>query len=146
MNATLRVNVLISGDVQISVTYGQEPSHQCLHDNDDVTLTCTVNPLTNTVDWYHDTTYLVSCIIHTIGLGHIPLCFRPDGTTDPRYTPSISDRESTLRINPISPGTDAGVYTCKHGGDSDSITIDACGKFQSCFTHNSLFQVMFRSV
>ena len=132
--------VLISGDVQISVTYGQEPSHQCLHDNDDVTLTCTVNPLTNVVDWYHDTTYLVSCS------NTIDLCLTSDGT-DPRYTSSISDREFTLRINPVSPSTDAGVYKCEQGfGDSDSITIYACGKFQLCFTHIFLFQVMFGSV
>ena len=102
-----------------------------------------MNPLTNVVDWYLDTTYLASCS------NTKDLCLTPGGTTDSRYmyTSSISDREFTLRINPVSPITDAGVYKCEHGfGDSDGITIDACGKFQSCFTHIFLFQVMFGSV
>ena len=62
-----------------------------------------MNPLTNVVDWYHDTTYLVSCS------NTIDLCLTSDGT-DPRYKSSISDREFTLRINPVSPDTDAGTY------------------------------------
>ena len=71
-----------------------------------------------------------------------------DGTIDTmKYTFSFSSPgEFRLRISPVSSSTDAGVYTCKYGFGGDSITIDACGKFQSCFTHNSLFQVMFRSV
>ena len=117
------INAFISGDVQISVLYGQEHSHQCLQDNDDVILTCTVNPLTDSVAWYHDTTYLITCS------NNIDFCVTPGGTTDPRYTSSISDREFTLHLNPVSAAIDAGVYKCQHGeSDSDSVTLDACGR------------------
>ena len=133
MNSNSRVNDLVSGDVQISVSYGQESSRQCLHDNDDVTLTCTVNPLTTLLNWYHDTTNIQYCSNFN---GN---CRPPGGTTtNPRYTfsSSISNGMVTLRINPVSPGTDAGVYKCEHGGaaDSDSVTLDACGKFH-CILH-----------
>ena len=144
MNSISRVNDLISGDVQISVSYGQESSHQCLHDNDDVTLTCRVNPLTTVIDWYHDTTFMQYCS------NLFDKCKLPGGTTYPRhsFSSSISNGMFALRINPVSPGTDAGIYRCAHGGaaDSDSVTLDACGKFPLYFTHISLMQVMFRSV
>ena len=124
MNATLRANVFISGEVQIRVTYGQKPSHQCLHNNDDVTLTCTVNPLESQVKWLNETTNIGRCIANGI-------CVH-DGDIDTiKYTFSFSSPgEFRLRINPVSPATDDGVYTCEHEGDSASITIDACGKFQ----------------
>ena len=55
-----------------------------------------------------------------------------DGTIDTlKYTFSFSSAgEFTLRINPVSPATDAGVYKCEHGGPSDSasVTLDACGR------------------
>ena len=123
---------LISGDVQISVIYGQEPSHQCLYDNDDVTLTCTVNPLNTVVGWFHGTTSMVTCsnIVDNV-------CITVGGTTYPRHIFSsvVSNREFSLRINPVSPGTDAGVYKCEHGGASDSasLTLDACGRFPCIF-------------
>ena len=128
------LNLLISGDVHISVSYGQEPSYQCLHDNDNVTLTCTVNPLTNIIDWYHNTTFIQYCSNFN---GN---CRPPGGTTtNPShiFSSSISNGMFTLRINSVLPGTDAGVYTCKHGGavDSASVTIVACGKFLLCFTY-----------
>ena len=124
---------LILGDVQISVTYGQGPSHQCLHNNDDVTLTCTINPLSNVVKWYHDTTKMVTC-------SNIKdYCVIIGGTSAyPRhnFTSSFANGEFTLRINPVSPGTDAGIYKCEHGGpsDGDSVSIEACGRF-SCSSH-----------
>ena len=132
---------LISGDVQISVTYGQESSHQCLQDNDDITLICTVNPLTTMIIWYKETTNIGRC--NTYGF-----CVH-DGDIDTiKYTFSFtSPGEFTLRINPVSPANDAGVYTCEHGGASDSasVSLDACGKFTLYFTRMSLFQVKFRS-
>ena len=127
MNVTLRVDVFISGDVQISVTYGHEPSDQCLHDNDDITVTCTVNPLSNLVDWLYDTTRMVTCSNTKNNQ-----CIYFNGETYPRYTFSsvVSNGEFTLHINPVSPDTDAGVYTCEHGGPSDSAsaTLAACGR------------------
>ena len=138
--------IFLSGDVRISVTYGHESSHQCLYDNnDDVTLTCTVNPLTTLIDWYHDTTNIQYC-------SNLNGNCRPPGgtTTNPRHTfsSSISNGVFTLSINPVIPGTDAGVYKCEHGSaaDSDSVTLDACGKFSLYFKNISLMQVMFRSV
>ena len=123
----LRINVLISGEVQIIVTYGREPSHQCLHDNDDVTLTCTVNPVENIVEWLNETTNIGRC--NTNGF-----CVH-DGDIDTiKYTFSFSSPgEFRLRKNPISPGTDAGVYKCEHEGVSASVTLDACGKFPCIF-------------
>ena len=120
---------LISGDVQISVSYGQQPSHQCLHDNDDVTLTCTVHPLKTVVKLYHTTILMVTCS------NAVDVCFIVGGSEAyPRhnFTSSISNGEFILRINPISPDTDAGVYTCEHGGASESasVTLDACGRSQ----------------
>ena len=69
------------------------------------------------------------------------------GETYPRYTISsvVSNGEFSLRINPVSPATDAGVYKCEHGGASASVTLAACGKSPLYFTRMSLFQVMFRS-
>ena len=145
MNATLRVNVLILGDVQISVTYGQEPSHQCLHNNDDVTLTCTVNPLTTLIIWSHYANDMVTC-----SSTNDDQCIPAAGTSYTRHLFSsvVSNGEFSLRINPVSPGTDAGVYTCEHGGASDSasVTLTACGKSPLYFTRMSLFQVKFISV
>ena len=145
MNSNLRVDDLVSGDVRMSVAYEQESSHLCLHDNDDVTLICTVNPLTTLIDWYHDTTSMQYC-------SNLNGNCRPPGGTEnnPRhiFSSSISNGMFTLRINPVSPGTDAGVYKCEHGSaaDSDSVTLDACGKFSLYFKNISLMQVMFRSV
>ena len=59
-------------------------------------------------------------------------CMPAAGTSYTRhfFSSVVSDGEFTLRINSVSPSTDAGVYTCKHGGlsDSASVTLDACGK------------------
>ena len=138
------IHFLNAGDVQISVTYGQRPSHLCLHDNDDVTLTCTVNPLTRIVNWLYGTTLMVTCS------NLADICIPAVGTTLPRhnFSVSVSNGQFTLRINPVSPDTDAGVYMCEHGGasDSDSVTLDACGKFPLYLTDMSLIQVMFGSV
>ena len=124
---------LISGDVQISVIYGKEPSYQCLIDNNDITLTCTVNILENVVKWYHDTTYMGTCS------NHINLCIPAGGTTANlrhNFTSSVANGEFTLRINPVSSDNDTGVYKCAHGGLSDSatVTFEACGKCP-CILH-----------
>ena len=63
----------------------------------------------------------------------IDRCFAAGGTTtDPRHIfgSVVSNGEFSLRINPVSPDTDAGVYKCEHGGASDSasVILDACGK------------------
>ena len=122
-----KVNVLISGDVQISVIYGQDPSHQCLHNNDDVTLTCTVNPLNDRVKWLNETTSIGRC-------SKYGTCFHDGGIDTMKYTFSFSSPgEFRLRINPISPATDAGVYKCEHEGVSASVTLDACGRFPCIF-------------
>ena len=119
----------------MSVTYGQEPSPQCLQNNDDVTLTCIVNPLTRTVDWFYDKTLMTTCSIQADNM-----CFRLDGTTvNPRrfFSTSLQSNyvEFTIRINPVSPYTDAGVYKCEHYGESDSVTLDACGRFPCIFIY-----------
>ena len=136
---------LNAGDVQISVTYGKEPSHQCLHVNDDVTLTCQVNPLENVVEWLHGSTRMVTCSNHRDNT-----CLPYGGEdTFPRHTFSsdVSNKQFTLHIDSLIPDTDAGVYVCEHGGytESASVTLDACGKFLWHFTHMSLMQVMYRT-
>ena len=104
-----------------------------------------MNPLPITVDWLYETTRLVTC-----GSNQDNACYPYGGTTTPRHTFSsvISNRQFTLHINPVSPDTDAGVYTCEPsgGGTSASVTLDACGKLPLYFIQVSLFQVMFRSV
>ena len=83
-----------------------------------------MNPLSNVVEWLHDATRIAIC-----SNTDNDLCL-PYGETNPRQTYSslVSNGEFTLRINPVSPDTDAGVYTCEHGGPSDSATLAACGK------------------
>ena len=61
-------------------------------------------------------------------------CFPYGGAdTFPRHTFSsdVSNKQFTLHVDSVIPGTDAGVYVCEHGGytDSASVTLDACGKF-----------------
>ena len=116
---------LILGDVQISVTYGQEPSHQCIHDTDDVTLICTVNSLTNIVLWYHGSSLMATCS------NTADICIPSVGTPFVRHTfsSSVSIGEFTLRINPVSSSTDAGVYKCEHYDESSTVSLDACGRF-----------------
>ena len=116
----------------------KESNKQTNYNNDDVPLTCTVNPLESQVKWLNETTNIGRC--NTNGF-----CVHDGDIDTMKYTFSFSSPGGfTLRINPVSPATDAGVYKCEHEGDSDSVTIDACGKFQSCFKHNSLFQVKYR--
>ena len=97
---------LISGDVQISVTYGQETSHQCLQDNDDVTLTCTVNPLTTLIIWSHNANDMVTC-----SNTYDDQCIPATGTSYTRhfFSSVVSDGEFTLRLKYVFPDTDAGV-------------------------------------
>ena len=63
----------------------------------------------------------------------IDRCFAAGGTTtDARHIfgSVVSNREFSLRLNTVSPGIDAGIYKCEHGGPSDSasVNLDACGK------------------
>ena len=107
------------------MSYGPEPSHQCLRYNEDVTLACTVNPLTTVVEWLRDKTLMATCS------NHANMCIPAAGSTiDQRlnFSSEVSKREFTLRINPVAPGTDAGTYSCEHGVDSASMTIAACGR------------------
>ena len=69
---------------------------------------------------------------------HENICIFAGGTTaDLRhnFTSSVANGEFALRINPVSPVNDAGVYKCAHGGpnDSASVTLEACGKFPLVF-------------
>ena len=131
---------IVSGEVHISVSYGQEQSYQCLLD-EDVTLTCTVTPLLKVVKWYHGETYLGQCS------NQRDLCVPAGGGgTDSNYNfaSDVSNKQFTLHINPVSPDTDAGTYKCQHEGESDSVTLEACGKFLLYFTHIFLLNVMFK--
>ena len=89
--------------------------------NDEATLICTVNSSTNTVQWYYDTTLMATCSLPSVG------------TAFDRYlfSSSVSIEEFTLRINPVSSSTDAGINKCEHYDDSAVVTLDACGRF-SC--------------
>ena len=86
-----------------------------------------MNPLATFIFWSHNANDMVTC-----SNTNDDQCLPATGTSYTRhfFSSVVSDGEFTLRINPVSPGTDAGAYTCKHGGlsDSASVTLDACGK------------------
>ena len=86
-----------------------------------------MNPLSYLVLWSHNANEIVTC-----SNTNDDQCISATGTSYTRhfFSSVVSNGEFTLRINSVFPDTDAGVYTCKHGGlsDSASVTLDACGK------------------
>ena len=109
--------VLVSGNIDVN-------DDQCLQENGAVTLTCTVNPLTNAVEWRLNSVLKATCSNFADST-----CLYPGGSTDSRYTFSsvVANGQFTFKIDPVST-TDAGEYKCVHSTESKTVTLDVCGK------------------
>ena len=112
-------NVLVSGNVEVNVD-------KCLQENGAVTLTCTVNSLTTSVQWRIDSVLKATCS----NLAD-DTCIYPGGSTDSRYTFSsvVASGQFTFKIEPVNTNTDEGVYKCVHSTESNNVTLAICGKF-----------------
>ena len=73
------------------------------------------------------------------------ICLPATGTSFTRHNISsvISNKELTLRLNPVSPDTDAGVYKCKHRSESACLTLEASGRFPLTCSHGVGYEFVF---